>query len=499
MSYQGRLWTSVAVATLLATGAARANLSAESVWQAWKDYATDSGQDFATVAETLDGDTLTVVGLVQTIEADEIRATVTFDELVFAGQDDGTVLVTMSDPIPIVITDEDGEDEAVLMLRQPGLRLVASEVETGISYALQAPELALTLEEPSDAMPGTPSFSMTALGMTGEYLVPSDLGGSYDSSFRIASANLLVKAEDDFSEVDIDYTATGIGLDVVGTGFAAPGDDIAAALRDGLSTDITLSADTLRYDIMSEEWGNRTEVQGASMNGEFRLVMNRDVFEISSGSRNAQITLAGSDMPVESVTISFGQALFGVALPVMASPAAQDFSFLTRLVDVTMSDDVWSLFDPMGQLARSPVTAIIDLAGKVTLKGDLFDEDTAMGGMMVGPQEVADLEELSLNELLVRFAGAELTGDAGFTFDNTDLDSFDGLPRPTGRLDLALRGGNALLDTLVSMGMVPEDQAMGARMMLALFTRPGDGPDEVLTTLEVREDGAILANGQRIQ
>jgi hypothetical protein len=49
------------------------------------------------------------------------------------------------------------------------------------------------------------------------------------------------------------------------------------------------------------------------------------------------------------------------------------------------------------------------------------------------------------------------------------------------------------------MGLVPEDQAMAARMMLGLFARPGDGPDTLTSKIEVKGDGAILANGQRLQ
>ena len=89
---------------------------------------------------------------------------------------------------------------------------------------------------------------------------------------------------------------------------------------------------------------------------------------------------------------------------------------------------------------------------------------------------------------------------AEFTFDNDNLETFDGLPAPTGEIDLTLVGGNALLDTLVAMGIVPEDQAMGARMMMGLFMRPGDGEDELVTKIEVDgATGAISANGQRLQ
>ena len=90
--------------------------------------------------------------------------------------------------------------------------------------------------------------------------------------------------------------------------------------------------------------------------------------------------------------------------------------------------------------------------------------------------------------------GAELTGDGDITLDNSM-----GMPMPTGVVNVMLTGGNTLMDTLVGMGLLPEDQAMGARMMMGLFARPGEGPDTLVSTIEMKEDGSILANGQRIK
>ena len=89
---------------------------------------------------------------------------------------------------------------------------------------------------------------------------------------------------------------------------------------------------------------------------------------------------------------------------------------------------------------------------------------------------------------------SELTGDGDFTFNNEM-----GIPVPAGVMNMMLTGGNGLLDTLVAMGLVPEEQAMGARMMMGLFARPGDGEDTLVSTIEVNEDGSVLANGQRIK
>jgi hypothetical protein len=67
-----------------------------------------------------------------------------------------------------------------------------------------------------------------------------------------------------------------------------------------------------------------------------------------------------------------------------------------------------------------------------------------------------------------------------------------------GAIDLTLTGANKLMDNLVAAGLVPEDQIMGARMMLGLFAVP-TGDDAMASKIEFKEDGGIYANGQRIQ
>ncbi|MGB5067092.1 MAG: DUF2125 domain-containing protein, partial [Albidovulum sp.] len=61
-----------------------------------------------------------------------------------------------------------------------------------------------------------------------------------------------------------------------------------------------------------------------------------------------------------------------------------------------------------------------------------------------------------------------------------------------------LIGGNGLIDKLVGMGLVPEDQAKGVRLMMGLFAvKTGD--DTLTSKIEFKEDGGVYANGQRIQ
>jgi hypothetical protein len=149
-------------------------------------------------------------------------------------------------------------------------------------------------------------------------------------------------------------------------------------------------------------------------------------------------------------------------------------------------------------LSRDPATIALNLTGKAKVLFDFMNPDQAAALESSGAAP-GELNALTLKNLVVDAVGARLTGTGDFTFDNSDLASFDGMPRPTGAVDLKLVGGNGLLDKLVEMGMLPQEQAMGARMMMGLFAVASAEPDTLNSKLEINDEGHILANGQRIQ
>ena len=105
---------------------------------------------------------------------------------------------------------------------------------------------------------------------------------------------------------------------------------------------------------------------------------------------------------------------------------------------------------------------------------------------------------MAINDLTVKIAGAEVMGTGAFTFDNTDMTTIPGMPRPEGSLELNINGVNGLLDKLVGMGLIPEDQAMMPRMMMGMFATVV-GEDQLTSKIEIDAAGGIFANGQQIQ
>lgn len=66
----------------------------------------------------------------------------------------------------------------------------------------------------------------------------------------------------------------------------------------------------------------------------------------------------------------------------------------------------------------------------------------------------------------------------------------------SGVFEVDMKGGFAVLDRLVDLGRVQQSQADFARTMVSGFTTQGaDGDDHLQLRVDVRENGAILKNG----
>jgi len=129
---------------------------------------------------------------------------------------------------------------------------------------------------------------------------------------------------------------------------------------------------------------------------------------------------------------------------------------------------------------------------------NIFDPESA-AALEADDATPGELHSLKINELLVSMVGAKLTGDGDFAFDNANVEEYGGLPAPSGVANLQLVGANTLIDKLIGMGLMSDNDAMGARMMMGMMAVPGEEPDTLNSKIEFTEDGQILANGQRIK
>lgn len=335
----------------------------------------------------------------------------------------------------------------------------------------------------------------------------------------------------------------------------AAGTDVEFALTHGAGSGSFDFAGT--DDEGQQQTGNGTFGTGP---GNLKVAMSKDGLHYSGSSVDGKVEVQLSSLPAP-VAYAMAKGDFSVDFPLMAAEAAQKFNVLFAFEDLTLGDSVWALFDPESKLNRDPADLKVDVTGEVLLEEDLLqmpqpgdmptdaapaeddaaapaegETETAEAPAEAAPDAAPEAEataeadgdaaadatadatadanaeaadamaeampkgpiplSVTINDVSVNVLGAQakVTGQIaaaeGSNLQETQIGAIDG----------RFVGVNALLDTLAAMGFVPEEQMMGARMMLAMFAKPVEGETDTLETkLEFREGGSIFANGQQVK
>lgn len=483
-------------AFLIGSTALRADVTAEEVWQGMADYYADLGQSVTAGSKGMDGDTLVVTDAVFATQTPEGSFSATVAEIRLKELGDGRVEVTMSDDIPVALLTKPETGETVDMgmkITQSGLSLIVSGSAGDTTYDFTAPEMAIIIDGMKVDGADVPlSLNATLTGNSGSYRMLSDGGRAITSDMKADKVDFRIAAQD--PEGQGNFTASGSLTGLSGTSSASLPDgidmaDMNAALQAGLSMDGTFGYTGGGYVMDFQDGEETVSAQSTGGGGALHFKMSKDGLSYGGEGRDSKVSIQMSAFPAP-IDLSLAQSAFDLTLPVSRGEAAQPFGLLVKLVDLEVSDGLWSMFDPTSQLPRDPATVILDVKGAAKMLVNIFDPKDAETIAAAPPGEV---EALDINELRVSAVGAELTGSGAMTFDNSM-----GRPMPIGSVDLQLVGGNGLIDKLVAMGFVPEDQAMGARMMMGLFAVP-TGEDTLTSKIEFKEGGSIFANGQQVQ
>jgi len=507
MTFRIRSATALAALSISMSGsAAFADVTPEQVWQDWQDYLEGFGYSIE-ASEAQSGDTLTVsdIALGIDIPEDQGSASIALDELVFTDNGDGTVKVSFPENMPMVIngTGPDGETVVTrLDYRTSGFEMSVAGDPDDMTYEYSAGSMTLALAgvETDGKSMDVGTASMTADNVAGKSRMATDDLRNVTQEFSAGPVTYALDVTD--PEEGGQVLATG-GYESVrfeGTGTLpedVSSDDMAAMLEAGFTMDgrFTFENGTSQFSVEDEDGPMQGRTQSGG--GTLDIAMNQEQLRYGAATRDMQMQLEGAGLPFP-VELAMQTLAMDLTAPVSKSEEPRDFAASFKLSDFTMSEMLWAMFDPGQELPREPATLVLDIAGKARLLVDLLDPEQ-IETMEESDAAPGELNALTLNDLTLRLAGAELTGEGDFTFDNDDLESFDGMPAPQGTLDLKLVGGNSLLDKLIAIGILPEEQASGMRMMMGLFARPGEAEDELISTIEVNAEGQVLANGQRIK
>jgi hypothetical protein len=495
--FRMKTYLAVPAAALLMTGTAHAALTADQVWQSWKDAGTLVGLTVSAATENNSGGVLTLNGV---SIAPAGMSGLTISDMVLTEESDGTVTIVPGADIGATMT---GDVEGSVKLTHDGLTLTAREADGGLAYDYAAAKLDVVYDStyPGVSFDGTEPPKVTASGNVGF----ANLAGTYSDTpgtnrtfgLDLTADTVAYATNQDDPGMELKQNSTSetqsvaLSLDlalpstIALASIASPA-DFTAALNEGLSASFTTTQGETSGSMKQENPYMPMDLTIKSGGGEGTGVFNKDTFSVKSKATGLEVESASGGMPVP-VKVTSGPMEFTMTSPVIATEAAGDYALLLKLDQFSVNEEAWALFDPQGALKHDAADVAIDISGKtkIDLPGLMTAEESGL------PPPVPAPETLNISELGLKVAGAALAGTGAFTFDNSM-----GMPMPLGEANVTVTGANALIDGLIKTGIISEDDAMGARMMMGMFMVPGASADELTSKIEAKEGFQILVNGQ---
>ncbi|MFV1491726.1 DUF2125 domain-containing protein [Phaeobacter sp. JH18-32] len=497
----------VAIVMAFSAQAALADVTAKDVWSDWKSYMTATGYT-VNGTETMSGDTLTVsdISMAMPIMEENTSGTLTLPDIKFVENGDGTVNIMLPADMPMMFKMDGPEGVAsgtIVYTHDGSPMLVSGDAdEMTYDYASSLMKISLTdLKIPDEDIPAeTVQLTMTLADVVTKTVMTNSDVRAYNQTMTSESLNFDATIKVPETNDGGSFKGAMQGVRFAGTTIVPEGletNDMAALLRGGFNAEGTFDFVSGNSAISGQDGTDTFALDSNSEGGAIGFSMGLDGLTYDVKQNRTETNITSSDLPFP-LALSMAEAAFKLTMPIAQSDEEQDFALGVLLRDFDVPEMLWGMVDPTGALPHDPATVALDLAGKAKLAFDFFDPK-AMAEVENGEQAPGELHALTVNALEVSVAGAKLTGTGDFAFNNDDLESFDGMPAPSGEANLTLTGANTLLDKLIGMGLVSDSDAMGARMMMGMLAVPGDGEDTLTSKIEVSEDGQIKANGQRIK
>ncbi|WP_333685040.1 DUF2125 domain-containing protein [Pontibaca methylaminivorans] len=508
IAFSPRRGITTAVALSAFATAAHADLSAQQVWDDWRTYMEDSGYE-VTGEESASGGKLTVTDVRMSLEMPDSSGGVeiAMPSLEFSEQGDGSVEIGLPESFPMQLegrTEDDRNFALSIEYRLDASSMFASGDPGDTRYVFRATGITLDLVEvkiDGETLPADAASGRLALDtVTSHATMKQGDRRDYEQS-----------TEADRLTYDVAYTAPDSGEDVAlkgemrGVRFTGAGGFPAGVNAADLAGLMNRDADfegTLSFLSASNEASGKDEdeyfnLKTSSRDGTLSFAMKDGHLRYELAQEGLTVDASSNSLPMP-VTIEIEEAALRLDMPFTKAEEAQDFSLSARLKDFIMAESVWALFDEKKTLPRDPANIALDLSGRAKLLFDYLNPEVA-AELEESGEAPGEIEEINIDNLLVSMLGARLTGKGAFTFHNEDTETFDGFPRPEGTAEVEITGANGLLDRLIEGGFLDKDSAMGFRMMLSMFSVPGEGEDTVTSAIEVNDKGHVLANGQRLR
>lgn len=523
-----RFLTSSAVALIAGAVPALADVTPAQVWDNLTSYYSDMGYEVAIGSRDETGQTLTLTDVLVSSDVEYGKTSIAIPKVSLSQTGDARVRTVFEGDM---MTSSQGKGEYAedmptvdMVISMPGNEMISSGDPKDMLHEITYPTLKMAMHIGDEIVTTAEApFLITVNDVTGSYRSVTDDGQKITYDVKAAGLDLAVSidepVDEDAESADgkIIANAKVDGLTTTGSLILPKGDfDMSKrpdqALQAGLKAEgnLTLGA------ISGTGSYSGTDVDGAAETGEvtyaagksdLNFAMSRDGLTYEGGTEGSKMEIVSSGLPFP-VGYAIERAKGALTFPISAADEPQPFTLNYALEGLTLADTIWNLFDPQEQLPRDPANLTVDLTGDALVRQNLFDpsfgeqmqdyaeqmENAEPGAEIAPPPSPFQPQTVTINKVALQAVGvdAEVTGDLTLPEAEGEM--------PVGTVEGSFTGVNGLLDKLVAMGLLPQEQVMGARMMIAMFARPAeDNPEKLNTTLELREDGSIFANGQQVK
>ena len=450
MSRISYLVSGTALALCLSAPAALADLTAEQVWSDLQSYMESSGYT-VTASEAARSGAVDISDMTLSMEIDDDAGggafKVELETINFVEQGDGTVAIELPDLTKMNMTfqPETGENVTVAIdFTQSAQTMVAAGDPGDLTYTYAADAAAMALQ--SVTIDGVSvgheiaqlDIRMTALAQTVQTSVAELRNMTQDMT--VAKVDYDMAFNEPGGDDTFKLKGTMNGLTLRGTGdlpLDTDVQDVNAMLNDGFKAVAAFTTTGGNYDLsFSSETDGSGTANATSTGAAFDVSFGPEGLLYDIAQTGVEMNMLLTELPLP---LSFSAAEIGTRflMPLQKSNEEQDFGVAVTLNEFSMSEMIWSLFDPTSQLPRDPATLQVDLSGKAKVLFDFLDP-TQAAVLEEADTVPGELNAQTINKIELDAVGAKLTGAGDFVFDNNDLQTFDGRPRPEGAVDLTL-------------------------------------------------------------
>ncbi|MEX0350891.1 MAG: DUF2125 domain-containing protein [Paracoccaceae bacterium] len=491
---------------------AAADITAQDVWQSQKDVlAAVGGELSGEVSRDGNSETISDVSIVFELPFEQGRIQMTGLSLKLTENEDGSVSIAYLEPVVMELQgtiEGEGSVSAQVGIDVLNGLTVAKGEPSDITWTYSADQVALELLDLSGNIPETDVSDFAVSG------VIADISGQTriqvaeqiisETSSTLGAQNFeyhftdqlgtktAATAKADTTIAESDLVLPRGGMDIM---------NLASALKDGLKLSLTSSTTgygTTQTVTVDDEVLSEQSTQSALQ--EVSYAFDAEGIKMDGLAQDSQMEFVLAPILPAPISASIANISGTLQLPVSAGEAPQDAEIDMVMDGLRMDEALWSMFDPDQVLPRTPAKVELGLTAQVRNFVDWLNFPQVQNVVEAGERPVEPVA-MSLNRLDIDMAGAKLTGTGDLSFDNDDTETYGGVPKPVGGFDLTLNGINTLIDNLISIGLIQDQDAMGARMMLGIVTNPDPSGDKdaLISQIELTEDGHILANGQRLK